>query len=125
MINGIKQELEIIWSAQTRLGLQGKMKLYTVPDKEPWRAKIEGFEFYFGPDEIDLAVAQVEEHYNNGKLPNSPLLLSPVVYNENNQPIGSAVAWATVFCKGIAKLKGAEQIRLSGVNAYSDFFNRS
>lgn len=114
----------MIWDAQTKMGLTGRMKLYTVNDKEPWRAQAEGFEFFFGPNEIDDAVEQVTEHYNKGKLPNSPLLLSPVVYDDNNKPIGSAVTWATVYCKGIAKLKGAEYKRLDGVSVYSDFIER-
>lgn len=124
MKDNIKKELEIIWQAQEKLGLKGKMKLYTTPDNEPWRAKTPSFEFFFGPDEIEAAIEKVEEHYNNGKLPNSTLLLSPVVYDENNEPIGSAVTWATVFCKGIAKLKGTERERLNGVGVYSDFFTR-
>lgn len=124
MLKAIKKELEVIWSAHKQVGLSGKMKLYTVADKEPWRAQTEGFEFFFGADEIDTAINVITEHYNNGKLPNSPLLLSPIVYDESGKAIGSGVAWATVFCKGIAKLKGAEQIRLSQVGAYSDFFVR-
>ena len=124
MKESLKKELEIIWQAQEKLGLKGKMKLYTMENDEPWRSKVTSVEFFFGPDEIDAAIEKIEELYNNGKLPNSPLLLSPIVYDEDKNPLGSAVCWATVFAKGIAKLKGSEQTRLKGVNAYSDLFTR-
>ena len=124
MKENLKQELEVIWQAQTKLGLKGKMKLYTMATDEPWRSKTLNFEFFFGPDEIDAAIDLIIEHYNNGKLPNSSLLLSPIVYDEDKKPLGAAIAWATVFCKGIAKLKGTERTRLNDVKAYSDHFSR-
>lgn len=73
MLENIK-ELELIWNAQKSHGLAGQMKLYTIPDVEPWRAKDLNLEIWFSDSEIDKAVAEVEKHYNNGKLPNSPLL---------------------------------------------------
>ena len=125
MLESLKTELELIWSAHKKHGLNGKMKLYTISEKEPWRAKDEGLAIWFGPDEIDFAVKEVEKHYNNGKLPNSPLLLNPVVHDNEGNPIGSGVVWATIICKGIAKLKGAEMTRLNGLNLYNDFYTRS
>jgi hypothetical protein len=125
MLDSLKKELELIWSAQKSHGLVGQMKLYTISDVEPWRAKELSLEIWFSDTEIDKAVAEVEKHYNNGKLPNSPLLLNPVVHDENKKPIGSAVVWATIFCKGIARLKGAEQKRLNSLNIYSDLYERS
>lgn len=121
----IKNELEIIWSAHKKHGLKGKMKLYTITDKEPMRAAIEGYEFWFGPDETDAAVSEIVKHFNNGKLPNTPLLLNPMVHDKDGKPIGSGIAWATVIAKGIATLTGKEQVRLSNIDVYSDHFNRA
>ena len=124
MWENIKKELEIIWTAHTGLGLSGKMRVYTIAEIEPWRAKELGFEFWFAESEIELAVAEIEKHYNNGKLPNSPLLLDPVVYDEEKKPLGSAVFWSTSMCLGIAKMSGTEQERLQTVGAYSSKITR-
>ncbi len=124
MLEHIKKELETIWAAHKSHQLDGYMKLYTIAEKEPWRAKDEGLEIWFAANEVDKALAEIEKHYNEGKLPNSPLLLNPVVHDANKNPIGSGVVWATVICKGIDKLKGAEQKRLDGIGVYSDFFER-
>ncbi len=121
----IKNELEIIWAAHNKHGLKGKMKLYTMAEKEPWRAAVEGFEFWFGPDEVDLAVAEIIKNYNNGKLPNTPLLLNPVVHDAKMKTIGSGIAWATIIAKGIAKLDGNEQKRLNEINVNSGFYVRA
>ena len=124
MWESVKKELEIIWAAHVKLGLAGKMRVYTIAEIEPWRAKEQGFEFWFNADEIDLAVAEVEKHYNNGKLPNSPLLLDPIVYDEQKTPLGSSIFWATSMALGIAKMSGHEQSRLKTVDAYSDKLTR-
>ena len=125
MKDKLKKELDFIWAAHKKHGLNGKMKLYTVADKEPWRAKVEGYEFYFSESETDKAIEEIITNYNNGKLPNTPVLLNPVVHDENNKPIGSGIVWATVFCKGIDRLKGAEQKRVKSVNGYSGLYTRS
>jgi hypothetical protein len=118
MWESVRKELEIIWNAHASLGLSGKMRVFTIKEIEPWRAAERGFEFWFSADEIDLAVAEIEKHYNDGKLPNSPLLLDPVVYDENQKPLGSAVFWATCMCLGIAKMSGDEAERVKSVGAY-------
>lgn len=119
MWEGIKKELEIIWAAHEKLGLAGKMRVFTIAEIEPWRAKDQGFEFWFGADEIDAAIEQITENYNNGKLPNSPLLLDPVVYDESKTPLGSAIFWSTSMCLGIAKMEGTEAARVESVGGYS------
>lgn len=124
MWNNIKKEIEIIWQAHKKHGLKGKMCLYTIDEIEPFRAQEQGFKFWFTEEETMKAVNQAKFHYNNGKRPNSPLLLNPIVHDENEQPIGSGVAWASVLALGIAELKGAEQTRLESVNAYSSHFHR-
>jgi len=121
----IKNELEIIWAAHKKHGLKGKMKLYTMAEKEPWRAATEGYEFWFGPDEIDAAVAEIIKNFNGGKLPNTPLLLNPMVHDAKGKPVGSGIAWATIIAKGIAKLSGFEQKRLNEINVNSDFYVRA
>lgn len=125
MFDAIKKELEIIWGAHKKHGLKGRMKLYTISEKEPWRAAKEGYEFWFDESNTDAAVNEIISNFNNGKLPNSPLLLNPMLHDENGKPVGSGVAWATVICKGIAKLTHKERVRLSEINVYSDHFNRS
>ncbi len=126
--NSVKSELEIIWAAHKKHGLginnSGRMKLYTIAEKEPMRAAVEGFEFWFNESETEKAAAEVAKHYNNGKLPNTPLLLNPVIHDESGKPIGSGIAWATIIAKGIAKLSGYEQKRLNEINVASDFIHR-
>ncbi len=118
MWDGIRKELEIIWAAHSKLGLQGKMRVFTIVDIEPWRAQERGFEFWFGMGEIDAAIEQIKANYNDGKLPNSPLLLDPVVYDDAKQALGSAVFWSTSMCLGIAKMAGTEAERVKSVGAY-------
>ena len=125
MFENIKNELEIIWAAHKKHGLKGRMKLYTISEKEPWRAAKEGYEFWFDESQTEAAANEIISNYNKGKLPNTPLLLNPVVHDKNGKPLGSGIAWATVIAKGIAKLAGTEQKRLQGINAYSDPFTRA
>lgn len=124
MVLSVKNELEIIWQAHKKHGLDGQMRLYTITEKEPWRAKIEGYEFWFDANSVDAAVAEVEANYNDGKLPNSPLLLDPIVYDSAKKPLGSGIIWATILSKGIANLSGTEQARLNGLDVYSAFVAR-
>ncbi|PIR33895.1 MAG: hypothetical protein COV36_01875 [Alphaproteobacteria bacterium CG11_big_fil_rev_8_21_14_0_20_44_7] len=121
----IKKEIDTIWQAHKKQGLSGQMCLYSIAEIEPWRSKEQGFEFWFNEADTQKAVNQAKFHYNEGKLPNTPLLLNPIVHDENKKPIGSGVAWATALALGIAKLSGKEQERLSGIGAYSDLISRS
>jgi hypothetical protein len=107
-IEAIKKELAFIWHGQLIHGLQGKMRLFTEKEQRPWRTKNAGFEFFFGPDELDQAAEQIRINYNAGILPNSPLFLDPFVYQPDASgkwaPVGSGVVWASILCIGKEKL---------------------
>lgn len=124
MWNKVEKELEIIWKAHKRHGLSGKMCLYTIEDIEPFRAQERGFVFWFSEAETAQAIEQAKIYYNEGKRPNSPLLLNPIVHDDNGAPIGSAIAWSSSVALGIAKLEGNEKARLDSVNAYTSFVHR-
>lgn len=117
--NGIRRELQAIWAAHTAVGLKGKMCLYTLPVQEPWRCKEPGLAYWFGPDGIDALLPDIEKLYNEGYLPNSPLLLNPIVHDENNKPIGSGIVWATGFALGVEKMDDAQKTRISALGAYA------
>lgn len=124
MLEKIKNEINIIWQAHKKHGLDGKMCLFTIDDKEPWRAQEQGLKVWFTEAETDNAIAELERLYNGGKLPNSPLLLNPVIHDDSGNPIGSGIAWASAFTLGIAKISGTEKERFDSVNAYADFITR-
>jgi hypothetical protein len=102
----IKAELELIWAAHHGVGLHGFMCLYTAAEQNPWRSKAP-LQFWFNENNIGQAVDFFEQHYNSGNLPNSPVLLNPIVHKKNGDdyvPLGSGVAWATALALGIAKI---------------------
>ncbi len=107
-IEAIKKELAFIWHGHLVHGITGKMRIFTEKEQRPWRAKNAGFEFYFGPEELDQAAENIRVNYNAGVLPNSPVLLDPIVYQQDAAgtwvPVGSGVIWSTVFCIGREKL---------------------
>lgn len=125
----VRQELETIWLGHKAVGLEdGFMQLYTIKEEEPWRAKNRGFSFWFGPNDIDKAIETIKEYYNEGNLPNSPLLLNPIVHRQNAEflyePIGSGVVWGTALCLGIADLKPESQERIEHLGVKVSQFHR-
>ncbi len=72
------------------------------PSRCPSVQKEPGVQFWFGPGDIEAAVQQILTHYNHGHLPNSPLLLNPIVHEKNADgsytPIGSGIIWSTSAC---------------------------
>ena len=120
----IKRELETIWAAHKAVGLSGKMLLYTLSVQEPWRSMLSGLTFWFSENEIDQAVAEVEKYYNDGHLPNSPLLLNPIVHDENKKPIGSGIIWATGFALGTEITTPDQKERMNGLGVFSGNFER-
>src|SRR5687768_9925483 len=78
----LTQEINLIWQAHHAVGLQGYMYLYTSDTQVPYRAQAPGIRFWFGPDETDDAVQQIVHYYNQGILPNSTLLLNPIVHSK-------------------------------------------
>lgn len=120
----IANELNTIWSVQKSHGLKGKMLLYTLDVQDPLRSKDSGHKFYFGPEDTDAAIEEIKKYYNNGKLPNSPLLLHPVVHDENNKPIGTGVIWATGLVVGIDKMDTRQFDRVKSLNGLGGYFER-
>lgn len=98
VLQGIRNELRLIWRAHQRVGLSGKMCLYSVDGTRPWPANKPGLKCWFGPDEIDAAVEFFGQQYNHGIFPYTPLLLNPVVHTPaadgSFTPIGSGIYWA-------------------------------
>lgn len=126
-IESIRKELEWVWSKQAAAGLQGKMSLYSLPKQEPWRAEEQGLNYWFGPDEIDQAIAHIQQHYNNGKLPNTTLLLNPVVHavsGDNAEPLGTAIVWNTVLKLGVAEVQEDQLERMHALGLYAAAITR-
>ncbi len=125
---GIKAELSFIWRAHQRVGLKGKMSVYSFRGEEPFRSQDHGMTFWFGPDEIDAAVEKVMEVYNRGKRPNTSLLLNPIVHEEIGEGtyrrIGSGVLWCTSFSKGIAEMTPDKLERLHSLGIKASYFTR-
>ena len=124
----IETELQMIWSAHNTVGLDGYMCLYTNSNQVPWRAKEAGIQFWFSKDEIPQAVDEVLKYYNDGILPNSPLLLNPIVHKKNEDgtytPLGSGIAWCMSMCLGIDSLNDESTSRLWALGVLASTFNR-
>ena len=124
--SSIALELAYIWAGHHAVGLKGKMCLYTGPTQEPWRGEKENVKFWFGPHDTDAVIAKLKEYYNGGVLPNTPLLLNPLVHkvkeDGTGKPLGSGIMWGTSFALGIYRLddEALERIRDLGV-FYSPF----
>jgi hypothetical protein len=124
----ITTELTLLWAAHRAVGLEGFMCLYSMSDQVPFRAKQPGVTFWFGPDEIQAAVTQVMEHYNHGHLPNTPLLLNPIVHKKNDDgtytPLGSGFIWCTSLCLGVDVLKDESAERIWELGLHASAFHR-
>jgi hypothetical protein len=70
----------------------------------------------------------VIEHYNNGRLPNSPLLLNPIVHRKESDdkytPVGSGIIWTTALSLGIDVLSTMPAERLASMGVFSGIFQR-
>lgn len=124
----LRKELEWIWQKQTAAGLVGKMSVYSLSKQQPWRSEEMGLNYWFGPDEIDDAITHIQKHYNNGKLPNTTLLLNPVVHHvegEEAEPLGTAILWNTVFSLGVDEIKQEQLQRMHSLGLMATPFNRS
>jgi len=120
----ITAELEWLWAAHKAVNLEGQMCLYTLPTQVPFRAKQPALEFWFGPGDTQAAVEQILEHYNKGVLPNSPLLLNPIVHDKDHKPLGSGIIWSTSLSLGIDVLKDEASERLLPLNVVAGHFHR-
>ncbi len=124
----LTQELNLIWAAHHNVGLDGYMCLYTNAEQIPFRTKEAGINFWFGPNDTKAAVDMVIEHYNNGRLPNSPLLLNPIVHRKESDdryiPVGSGIIWTTALSLGIDVLSTMPSERLTSMGVFSGVFQR-
>lgn len=121
-IAAIKTELQTIFAAHRQVGLEGMMCLYTSPSQDIWRSDKGGLKFWFSETEIDDVITKLVEHYNNGKLPNSPLLLNPIIHKRTTpeaepEPVGSGICWALGFCLGIAEYDPTAADRMLTIGA--------
>lgn len=123
----LADELAMLWRAHAAVGLKGFMQLYTREDQVPFRAKQSGVSFWFGPDDNEAAIAEVIKYYNSGHLPNTPLLLNPIVHKKEGDsyaPIGSGFAWCTALSLGIDVLNDESADRLQEIGALTGPFER-
>lgn len=128
IMTGIRKELELLWAAHFAAGLQGYMCLYTEEVQTVWRAKTLGIKVWFTPEQTDEAIAVFREHYNNGSLPNAPLLLNPVIHHKVDEntykPIGSGFAWATGLTLGVARMSPDMDERMAQYGVMHSRFDR-
>lgn len=123
----VRQELRLLWKAHQRVGLAGKICLYSIEGTTPWPSKTSGLKFWFGPDEIDQAAAFFIQHYNNGNFPYTPLLLNPIVHQQVSEteytPLGSGIVWATAL--GIKQVADDKLARIKSVGASASYVARA
>jgi hypothetical protein len=123
--NSIRRELAALWAGHHAVGLKGQMCLYTLKVQEPWRSKEAGLAYWFGPDDTEKLLPEIEKHYNEGALPNSPLLLNPIVHDENHKPLGSGIVWATGFALGIETMQQHQRDRINSLGVFTGMVERS
>lgn len=123
----LRNELRLLWRAQQRVGLTGKMCLHSMADGTSWPSKTPGLAFWFGPDEIDAAITHITTHYNNGNFPYTPLLLNPFVHQPNADgsftPLGSGIYWANGLT--IANVSADKVVRLNSLNIATSYVARA
>lgn len=121
-------ELSLLWAAHEAVGLAGHMCLYTNAEQVPFRAQEAGVAFWFSRESTQDAVAQILHYYNNGRLPNSPLLLNPIVHRKEADggytPLGSGVVWCTGLSLGVDRLSDKPADRLADLGVFCGNFER-
>jgi hypothetical protein len=136
----LTEEINLLWQAHEAVGLKGYMSLYTLDIQVPYRSKSPGILFWFNRDETADAVQQIVHYYNQGILPNSTLLLNPIVHskkagkkakysNEQDEPdvytpLGSGIIWATSLSLGIDVLSDESTDRIWELNVFASPFHR-
>lgn len=124
----IALELAYIWAGHHAVGLKGKMCLYTEKSQEPWRTQEEGLKFWFGPNDTGMVIDKLKQYYNGGALPNTPLLLNPIVHkvaeDGTGKPIGSGIMWGTSFALGISRLEAESVERINDLKVFHSPFER-
>lgn len=124
----VTAELKLLFAAHAAVGLSGYMCLYSNDAQVPFRAKDAGVQFWFNENEIEAAIAKILEHYNNGKLPNTPLLLNPIIHTKNSDknytPVGSGVIWCSALSLGVEVLSETSSERLHELGVFASPFTR-
>lgn len=127
MLHEIKRELAFIWAAHRLHRLDGKMRLFSPRTRDNFQMEEAGYEVWFGPTEIDLVVKKIEILYKEGKKPNTPLFLDPVVYRKlagaKPIPLGSGVVWCTGLVKGGKEMNPLAQKRLEKLGVFVDTYH--
>lgn len=125
----IRQELAWLWNAHQAVGLSGKMCLYSQPGQDPWRSRESNIQFWFGPDETEAAIAEIFRVYNRGQLPNTTLLLNPIVHEAQSdgsyKPLGSGVMWCTALSLGADVMRSEAAERLASLDLFHGSFHRA
>ncbi len=121
-------ELKLLWAAHRAVGLKGHMCLYSMPEQVPFRSKMPGVTHWFDEDGTDAAIQEIMKYYNNGHLPNTTLLLNPIIHKKNAdgsyKPVGSGIAWCTALSLGVEVLKGDSAQRIWALGALASSFSR-
>lgn len=123
----IAEELAMLWQAHESVGLSGYMQIYTLETQLPFRAKEAGVSIWFTKDDTEMVVQEILSRYNNGQLPNSTLLLNPIVHEKKGDdyvPVGSGFAWCSSLCLGVDILKDESTERLWEIGACASVFER-
>lgn len=124
----LAKELALLWRAHALVGLSGYMQLYTRDEQVPFRSHQPGVSFWFGAEDTEAAIAKILQYYNAGQLPNTTLLLNPIVHQKKDDayvPIGSGFAWCTALSLGVDVLHDESLDRLHEVGALTGFFTRA
>lgn len=126
--DSLRREFSILWAAQKAVGLEGYMSVYTIGGQEPWRSQKENEVFWFSEAETEQAIAHINKFYNDGKLPNTTLLLNPIVHRRTENmdyiPLGSGIFWATALTLGIAKMTEDQKQRIDWLNVTCTHMHR-
>jgi hypothetical protein len=121
-------ELSLLWAAHHAVGLKGYMRLYSPETQIPFRTQQAKLNLWFGANETEDIIKQILHHYNFGSLPNTPLLLNPIVHTKlpdgTYKPLGSGIAWCTALCLGVEGFQIEAAERLWGLGAHASTFHR-
>ncbi len=121
-------EFRVLWEAHKAVGLKGHMCLYSLAEQVPFRSKTAGITHWFDEAGTETAIQEILQHYNNGNLPNTTLLLNPVVHKKNAdgtyKPLGSGIAWCSALSLGVETLKEESAQRIWSLGVLASPFNR-
>ena len=124
----IRTELKLLWAAHEAAGLKGHMRLYSLAEQAPWRSQEAGLEYWIGPEDTEAAIGYIQQHYNDGSLPNTTLLLDPVVHTRdeagNAKPLGSGVLWCTSLTLGVNELNDEQAKRIHDIGLAASAYTR-